>query len=401
MFQDFITLTFKSLRHRPLRSWLTVVGIVLAVALVVAIFALGSGVQGLLSKTLQMFGSDLVIVYPGKETNPFTSIVGGQRFRESDITALEMLPGVAFVAPADVSSMNVEYNGEKQTAMVHGIPWKPLQTIFEESQGARMQDGAWPSLDDSNDVVLGSLAASKLFKTPVKVGDDIILRSKHMRVAGILSSMGNQEDDNSFFLSLTMFHAISGKGPGAFSAFVKAVPGTDLAVLSQEIKFELSKQDVVHDFSVITPSRANEIVGNILGIVEFALLVIALMSLVVGAIGIMNTMYTSVLERTKHIGIMKAVGATDDAILSLFLIESGMIGLVGGVLGIVLGIAAAWGVGILAAGLGVGGLFSFATLDFSAFLVVLVVTFITGTIAGFLPARAASRMQPAEALRYE
>lgn len=401
MFKNFLLLALKSTRHRPLRSWLTVAGIVIGVMLVVVIFALSSGAKNLLSNMLQMFGSDLIFVLPGKETDPLSSIVGGQRFKESDLKELEKIPGVAFMASADVGVLNVEYKGEKKSSMIHGISWKPLKAIFEESQGVRVRDGVWPSRDDSREVMLGYLVADKLFKQRVRVGDEVTIKAKRMRVAGIFGPMGSQEDDNSFYVSLDTFHELTGKEEGAVSAFLKIEPGADINLVGRQVRFELSKQETVRDFSVLTPNKANQLVGNILGVIEFVLFVIALVSLVVGAVGIMNTMYTSVLERTRHIGIMKAVGASEDSILSLFLIESGVIGLIGGILGVALGILVAYGVGLLAEGFGVSGLFSFGALDFFDFFVVLVITFITGIIAGYLPARTAAKMEPAEALRYE
>ncbi|MEK7066661.1 MAG: ABC transporter permease, partial [Patescibacteria group bacterium] len=117
--------------------------------------------------------------------------------------------------------------------------------------------------------------------------------------------------------------------------------------------------------------------------------------------GIMNTMYTAVLERTKQIGIMKAVGATSDMILGLFLFESGLIGAVGGISGIIFGIFASAVIGELAKTAGINGLFSWASLDYLGLASVFVLTFIVGIVAGYLPARQASKMEPAEALRYE
>lgn len=401
MLKNFFLLVLKSARYRPLRSWLTIVGIVIGVMLVVVIFALSSGVKNVLSNLLQSFGSELVFVLPGKETNPLAGFFGGQRFNEDDLMNLEKVPGVEFVVLADVGVLNVEYKGEKKSSMVHGIPWKQFRSIFEESQGVRMREGVWPTRDDSRDIILGYLVADKLFKNPVRVGDEIVIKSKRMRVAGIFGPMGSQEDDNSFYTSLDTFHALTGKGPGAISAFAKVQRGADIDLVGRQIKFELSKQEEVRDFSVLTPSRANALVGTIIGVVEFVLFVIALISLLVGAVGVMNTMYTSVLERTRYIGIMKAIGASRDAILSLFLIESGVIGLVGGVMGVVFGIFVAYGIGVIAERFGINGLFSFGALDFFELFVVLVITFITGVLAGFFPARSAAQMEPAEALRYE
>lgn len=401
MFKDFLLLALKSTRHRPLRSWLTIAGIVIGVMLVVVIFSLSSGAKSLLSNMLQMFGSELLFVLPGKETDPLAGIVGGQRFKESDLKDLERIPGVEFSMPADVGVLNVEYKGEKKTSMVHGIPWKPFRTISEESQGVKVRSGVWPQQDDTREVMLGYLVADKLFKQRVRVGDEVTIKSKRLRVVGIFGPMGSQEDDNSFFISLDMFHELVGQEEGAISAFVKVESGADVDLVARQVRFELSKQEDVRDFAVLTPGKANQLVGDILGVVEFILFVIALVSLVVGAVGIMNTMYTSVLERTRHIGIMKAVGASEDSILSLFLIESGAIGLIGGIMGIALGIVVAYGVGLIAQAFGVSGIFSFAALNFFDFFVVLVITFITGIIAGYLPARTAAKMEPAEALRYE
>jgi putative ABC transport system permease protein len=178
--------------------------------------------------------------------------------------------------------------------------------------------------------------------------------------------------------------------------------GYDINLVAQQIKFQLSKQDVVDKFVVMTPDTIKKLAGDILSIVELALIMIAMVSLLVGAVGIMNTMYTSVLERTKQIGIMKAIGASSESILGLFLIESGVIGIIGGVIGIIGGISLAIIAGVAASSFaGITGLFSFASLDYLGFLVVLVVTLMTGIIAGILPARQAASMEPAEALRYE
>ena len=203
------------------------------------------------------------------------------------------------------------------------------------------------------------------------------------------------------FRSLDIFRNMTGLRSVAGSALVKVRPEVDINLVAKQIKFQLSKQEVVRDFAVLTPEKSDRLIGNVLSIVELSLISIALISLLVGAVGIVNTMYTSVLERTKQIGIMKAIGASNDAILSLFLIESGMIGLVGGILGTVLGIISAYLIGLASASFGVRGLFSFASLDFMGFFVILFLTFIIGVISGILPAKQAARTEPAEALRYE
>lgn len=401
MMKNFLILILKNLKYRPIRSWLTILGIIIGIMLVVIILSLSGGIKAAVTRTLQMFGSDIIIVFPGKETNPLAGLVGGQKFKEKDLMDLNKINGVRFVVPMNIAVLNVEYKGDKKSTMIHGAPWKEMREIFETSQGMKLEKGFWPENDQVNEVVLGYLAANNLFKNKVQLGDEIIIKSKRMKVAGIFSRVGIQEDDNSMFISMNVFRDLTGWGSYAGSAFIKIEPGADINIVAQQVKFQLQKQEVVRDFSVLTPEKADRLIANVLSIIELVLIIIALVSLVVGAVGIMNTMFTSVLERTKQIGIMKAVGASSEAVLSLFLIESGIIGLIGGILGIILGIIMSYIIGIIANRLGVGGLFSFASLDFFGFFVILIVTFITGIVAGILPARQAAKMEPAEALRYE
>lgn len=401
MFNNLIFLILKGIRHRPMRSWLTILGVIIGVMLVVFILSLGDGIRGAVSKTLQMFGSDIIVVFPGKETNPFSSLLGGQRFRLEDAKNLENIEGVRIVSMEDVGTLNVEFGGEKKSVLIHADPPKAMAALFEESQGLKLTEGRWPTGDRAAEVVLGDLAANNLFKKHIRVGDEIVVRSKRMRVVGVMSPIGNQMSDNLIFMPITLFHELAAVKPGATSINVKVDSAADINLIAKQIRFQLSKQEAVREFSVLTPEKANRLVGDILSLIELALIFIALISLVVGAVGIMNTMYTSVLERIKQIGIMKAVGASNEAILSLFLLESGIIGLVGGLIGIFLGVFLAFVVGLVIAGFGIRGLFSFASLDYLGLLVVLAITFITGVISGILPARQAARLEPAEALRYE
>jgi putative ABC transport system permease protein len=401
MIKRFFILILKSLKHRPVRSWLTVLGIVIGTMLVVTILSLSSGIKNAVTEALQMFGSDLIMIFPGEETNPLVGFLGGQKFKEKDLMALERINGVKFVVPMEVAMLNVDFKGEKKSVMVHAAPWKGMIETFETSKGVRLEQGDWPQSDQDKETIMGYLAFNKLFKNKIRVGDELVIKSKRIKVKGFISPIGNQMDDNVIYVSLNIFRDLTGSRGGAGSAFVKVAPGADVNLIAEQIKFQLKKQDAVREFSVLSPEKANRLVGNVLAIIELVLIVIGLISLVVGAVGVMNTMYTSVLERVKQIGVMKAIGATKEAILALFLIESGMIGLIGGILGVVFGIVLAYVIGMIAAHFGVRGVFSFSSLDFLGFLVVLIITFIAGVISGILPARHAAMMEPAEALRYE
>ncbi len=401
MLKNFFILTIKALKERPVRSWLTIVGVVIGVMLVVVILSLGSGIKGAVGKMLQMFGSDYVIIFPGKETNPFASMIGGEKFKEKDIEDLASITGVDYVVPMDVASLTAEFEGEKKTIMAHGAPWDGLRGLFESSQGVRLEKGEWPKGGSSGETVIGYLVAKENFKRKVDVGDELIVKGKRMRVSGVISKIGVRDDDNSIYISLPDLQLLTGAREGVISAFVKILPGNDINLVSKQIKARLSLQKEVRDFAVLTPEKVERLTGNILSIIELVFMAIGLISLLVGAVGIMNSTYTSVLERTKQIGIMKAIGATSEAIISLFLIESGIIGFVGGVIGIVLGVGGAFLIGIISSYLGFSGLFSFGSLDYFGLLSILIFTFVVGIVAGYLPAKSAGKLDPAESLRYE
>src|SRR3989338_7889298 len=133
MLRELFILIFKNPRHRPIRGWLTILGVVIGIMLVVIILSLSDGIKGAVARTLQMFGSDLIIIRPGKSTNPIDSIasfVGGARFRDEDIAALGRIPGVRFVAPMDIATMRAEFRGDKKSAMIHGAPWREYRIIY-------------------------------------------------------------------------------------------------------------------------------------------------------------------------------------------------------------------------------------------------------------------------------
>lgn len=401
MLKNFFKLVLKSVRYRPVRSWLTIVGIVIGIMLVVIILSLGNGIRSAIKGTLQAFGSDSIIILPGKESNPLLGVLGGQKFKERDLIDLEQIDGVKFVVPMDYGMANVEYRGEKKAVLLHAANWKNYADVLESLQGIQLEEGRWPEDEITGRAVLGYVATRDLFQKRVAVGDEIIIKSKRFIVSGTMSKIGEQMIDSVVFVSMDLFRELTGSRSGSGSAFVKIEPGASVDIVAKQIRYQLSQQEVVRDFTLLTPEKAGRLAGNVLFIVELVLIVVALISLVVGAVGIMNTMYTSVLERTKQIGAMKAVGASRDAILSLFLIESGMIGLIGGILGIIFGVFVAYIIGLIADSFGIRGLFSFASLDFFGFAVILIITFIAGVISGALPARRAAQMEPAEALRYE
>ncbi len=221
---------------------------------------------------------------------------------------------------------------------------------------------------------------------------------------GILNSLGSKQDDTSIYIDLPIYQDVTGEKKGtAQMALVKIKEGSNLNATAENIKEVLQKTRKrragtdASDFSVITSEKMGDIAGSILGVIQIAIIGFAGIAIIVGGIGITNTMFTAVRERTKEIGIMKAIGAKNSAILSIFLIEAGIIGFGGGIGGTILGVAFAKIIEIYGQ---VHPLFYFAASITPGLIIFgLSFSFIVGCLSGFFPARQAAKLKPVEALR--
>lgn len=399
MIGKFFVLSLRNLRHRKLRSWLTILGIIVGVALIVSLVSLGQGLENAISQQLKVFGGDLITVLPGEETDPALGIIGGGSIRDKDVDELRDIPGVNLVLPFEIEFLQVEFKGETRATTIHGSPIQETKEIYTENRGLGLIVGDWPKRDDSSEVVLGFKIASKKFDKEVFVGDEIRIKGKKFIVVGILQELGSSEDDNAVYMSLDNIRRITGKQGTVRMSLVRVEEGVDQDAVAAEIKFRLGRERGSADFTVLTAEKTQSIVGDIIGTIQLSVLFIAIFAIIVGAIGVMNTMYTSVLERRREIGIMKSIGATDGDILSIFIIESGVIGIIGGVIGTAIGLGLAKSAEIAAVRSGFKFLQIYISVEFV--LAVLFFAFLLGIISGVLPARQASKLNPAEALRYE
>jgi putative ABC transport system permease protein len=200
-------------------------------------------------------------------------------------------------------------------------------------------------------------------------------------------------------MSLYNLRKITGTRGTVKMVMVKILDNTQAKAISEEIKYAMRKERGSADITVLTSDQAVAIVGDVIGTIQISVLFIAIFSIIVGGIGVMNTMYTSVLERRREIGIMKALGATNSDILNIFMIESGVIGLIGGAIGMLIGISLAKGAEIAAVQSGFKQLEAYMGMDL--IVGVLLFAFLLGILSGVLPARQAANLKPAEALRYE
>jgi putative ABC transport system permease protein len=237
----------------------------------------------------------------------------------------------------------------------------------------------------------------------IQLGNNFYINDQKVYLAGVLEPIGSSEDDSMIMIPMETFREVTGIEERLDFIVVQGDEDNlnELAILIERL---LARHQGVKvedaGFSVQTPEVILSSLNTILNVVRGVLIGIALISLFVGGIGVMNTMFTSVMERNKEIGIMKAVGARNSDIRWLFLIESGLLGLVGGLLGIFLGVGLAKAVEIISAQ-ALGKTFLVAYLSWGLFLGALAFSFILGAAAGTLPAVQAAKHKPADTLRDE
>ena len=400
--KEYFRLALRNLRSRQLRSWLTIFGIIIGVFLIVSLISLSEGLQETIMTQLRMMGGDLIFVMPGGDFGDMmTAVMGGVELSDADIRAIERSRGVETVVVFPYLAEIVRYEGAAKMALLAGISWDKATTVLKEDMGYQVIEGDFPR-SGRREVVLGNLVSKEIFPG-ITVGDEIIIKGRRFKVSGILMSLGSKQDDSMIVMDLDDFRSVTGKREGTQMAIVK--PNPDFAVddVVKNITIaleETGKRRIGEDapkFSVITSETVSDMVGNIMGILQVVIVAFASIALIVGGIGIMNTMYTSVRERTREIGIMKAVGAKNSAILTIFLIESGIIGIIGGLGGTILGV-------ILAKGVEAYGQVHpmlYITASVTPGLVVFGLTFslLVGCLSGFFPARKAAKMKPVDALR--
>ena len=406
MLKEYFKIAIKSLKTRPLRSWLTIAGIVIGVFLIVSLFSLSEGVKQTLTKQLKMMGGDLIMVFPGEISDLMTTMIGASELKESDIRAVEKADGVDLVVPMKYKAQAVRWEGEQKTSLIYGIPFKNTLSVYTDQLGWSLKEGDWPVVD-RREVIVGSLVPDEIFPG-LKVGDNLVIKGRPYKVAGVLVSLGSKQDDQMIGIDIEFYKQITGEREDTAPILLVTIEqGYAVDDVAENIKRELDDSQKrirgqgaeTASYSVITSEKVAGLAGNILAVVQLVVYLFASIGIIVGGIGIMNTMYTSVRERTKEIGIMKAIGAKNSTITWIFLIESGIIGLIGGIGGTVLGLA-------LAKTIEIYGQFHpvlYIEASVSPFVALfgLSFSFLVGCIAGFLPSRSASKLKPVDALMYE
>ncbi|MGH2454145.1 MAG: ABC transporter permease [bacterium] len=398
---EAFAVALEALRAHKLRSFLTMLGVIIGVAAVIALVSVGQTVRSSVVGEFAELGPDLLWVFPGKadEGTPVSTQEGRLTLTYDDARAISRgAPAVSDVTPFLQTSIEVAAAGEKAVTTVIGTT-PNLLTV----RSLRMQAGRF--LQDADLVrrkrvaVIGETLARTLYRTPARaVGRTLTISGRAFDVVGVLEPEGGMlgvDLDDRAYLPLTTAQQLFNINYASF-LFVKARDVGSVARALRETQRILLREHGDEDFTVLTQSQLLGSLNAILGILTVALSSIGAISLLVGGIGIMNIMLVSVTERTREIGIRKAVGARRLDVLTQFLIEAIGISLIGGILGMAVGLGVAWGISIR--------LFhSQPSLANSIPIVVLAFSFSTlvGVAFGVYPAWRAAGLHPIDALRYE
>jgi putative ABC transport system permease protein len=412
--KDSIISARATLKHGKTRSLLTMLGIVIGISSVIILMSIGASAQAYILAQVQGLGSNLIIVIPGGTTNgKFSSPAAAQgiivtSLVQNDVTALERDPSIAAVTEEARGQATASFGDNSEVVTFDGVPAN-FFTIrnFEVATGYPFTDDDVQSYNHV--VVIGSDLANTLFgPNSNPVGQYILLKNISFRVVGVLAPKGTgafgvDQDDIAMvpitvaqqqMLGVNYFSDIEVEANNNYTIdFAQQRVST---ILQQDHNIANADQD---DFTIETQQDVLSLLSTITSALTLFLAAIASISLIVGGIGIMNIMLVSVIERTREIGLRKAVGATDRDILQQFLIEAVTVTFIGGIIGIAVGalvVTAAWL--ILAKALAVAWSFEF---PISAVIIAVLVSSVTGIVFGIYPARQAARKSPIEALRYE
>jgi putative ABC transport system permease protein len=402
--KEYFKIALKTIATRRMRSWLTTIGIVIGVFLIVSLLSLSQGLKNAVLQQLNMMGKDLITIMPG-DMSDVTSLMSGQKLSEEDIDIIEGTEGVKSLAEMDYTSVVMRHEETKKTGLIYGVDWKKDADIIKNDIGWSLAQGRWPNAA-KNEIVIGSVVASEIFPG-IKVGNDISVKGKNFTVVGIMNSVGSKQDDSMVGIDINIFRSITGERVGAKMAMAKIEPGYTADFVAEKLKSNLNEnrkrqigqKESDSSYSILTSETLSNIVGNVMGLIQAVIIGFASIAIIVGGIGIMNTMYTSVSERTKEIGIMKAIGAKNRTIVTIFLIESGIFGMLGGIGGTLLGMIFAKSIEIY---FQIHPLF-YLKADVSPGLILfsLSFSFLIGCASGYFPAKTASKLKPVDALRYE
>lgn len=382
-----------ALRTNLTRTFLTLLGVIVGVAAVIAVVAIARGGQAFVVREVEGLGSGMIWVEPDwAAQDDFTRV---EFLDERDLTAVARLPGVEQVSPMVTAEVRVQGTGEVRAVSATGVSgdYADIRNLTltagrffhetETSAAARV-------------VVLAEELAEDLLGSSVAVGETLWVNGRPFVIIGVLQAATGLVADigggREVYVPYTALQRLTGRDE-ILALFVRPSPGADVARLLSDIDAAIVRNHGTGRFTVNSLDQVLEAIRNVTDVMTLVVASIAAVALMVGGIGIMNIMLVSVTERTREIGLRKAIGARRSDILAQFLIEAVVVSSLGGVLGILVGGSLVWLIGALTA------LPSLVTPG--SILLAFGFSALVGVVFGVYPANKAARLDPIEALRYE
>jgi len=404
MLKDYSRFAINGIKNRKLRSWLTMIGIIIGITAVVSLIGIGQGLKVAISSQFGDIGTDkLTVMASGGMGPPGTGVV--TPLTKDNVQKIGQVNGVRVAAGRLARSIKLEYNDNMKFSMIASMAEGEARKLIESAMNLEAEKGRLLEDGDSKKTVLGNNLGQETsgFEKQIRVGSKILVQDETFEVVGILKKTGSFTVDGIFFIEEDDLRELLSIPEDDYDIIVAQVhPNADIKAVQENIEKVMRKERDVkkgdEDFTVQTPQATLAQVNSTLFAVQLFVYIIAAISILVGGIGIMNTMFTSVLERTKEIGIMKSIGAKNSAIFTLFFIESGLIGSIGGIIGAAMGISIAMGLGFVGR-LVLGSELIRAEISFGLVFGSILGSFLLGTIFGVIPAIRASKLNPVDALR--
>jgi len=421
--RHIIKLALVSLLQRGIRSWITVLGVVIGIGAIISLMSISQGAMESVTGELEGFGADIITISPGFQRASGFSGGGGRMpggfyrtssspttvLEDKDLTVIRGVDGVKVASPSISGSGDMKYLNEESSHTIYGVD--PL--TWPEVLTTELAEGRFMGPSELNAVVIGNGVATEVFEEEIHLMDQIEIEGRIFKVVGILEESGMfGNTDRSVYMTMEAAVNLLEREKGEYSTVTVKVKDNGnldekveqvMADLDSSLMLSRNVNDRTKDFTVTSTASMTSRITDISSTFNMLLAGIAAISLLVGALGIANNIYMSVIERTKQIGLMKSLGSTDYEILKLFLFESAVIGFLGGLMGVFLGfiisglIAGVGNIGLPM--IGRGGFNPKISNELIFFSILFSV--IIGVIAGLLPAKKAASLQPVEAFRYE